>query len=129
MGDAYSLDATPDVHEILVDTVAPEVRVSTVTESNQTKLDIREIVSADRTMVRYRFDNGAFSEWMPSTSAEQLFVPEEAESIEVEGSHCGLGHHPAAIFAIADRLAQPEGTWAPFQRSGLRSVFFPNPKR
>ncbi len=84
VGDAYSLDATPDVHEILVDTVAPEVRVSTVTESNQTKLDIREIVSADRTMVRYRFDNGAFSEWMPSTSAEQLFVPEEAESIEVE---------------------------------------------
>lgn len=51
------------------------------------------------------------------------------ESIEVEGSHCGLGHHPAAVFAIADRLAQAEGTWKPFQRSGLRAMFFPDPKR
>jgi pimeloyl-ACP methyl ester carboxylesterase len=37
-----------------------------------------------------------------------------SESIEVYGSHCGLGHNPAALIAIADRLAQPEGTWAPF---------------
>jgi hypothetical protein len=32
-----------------------------------------------------------------------------AENIEVYGSHCGLGHNPAVIYAIADRLAQPEG--------------------
>ena len=52
-----------------------------------------------------------------------------SESIEVEASHCGLGHHPAAVFAVADRLAQPEGQWKPFDRSGFRSLFFPNPKR
>jgi pimeloyl-ACP methyl ester carboxylesterase len=37
-----------------------------------------------------------------------------SENIEVYGSHCGLGHNPAALVAIADRLAQPEGEWTPF---------------
>lgn len=50
-----------------------------------------------------------------------------AENIEVRGSHCGLGHHPAAAYAIADRLAQPEGAWAPFDRSGFRSMVYPPP--
>lgn len=51
------------------------------------------------------------------------------ESVEVEGSHCGLGHHPAAIYAICDRLAQPDDTWKPFERTGVRAMFYPNPKR
>jgi pimeloyl-ACP methyl ester carboxylesterase len=51
------------------------------------------------------------------------------ESIEIEGSHCGLGHHPAAVYAIADRLAQPEGAWTPFDRSGWRSLIYPDPGR
>lgn len=50
------------------------------------------------------------------------------ENIEIESSHCGLGHHPAALYAIADRLAQPEGEWVPFDRSGLRAFFYPDPK-
>ena len=37
------------------------------------------------------------------------------ESIEVKGSHTGLGHNPAVLLVIADRLAQPEGTWVPFE--------------
>src|SRR3977135_200401 len=41
-----------------------------------------------------------------------------AENIEVESSHCGMGHHPAAVYAVADRLAQPEGKGEPFDRSG-----------
>ena len=52
-----------------------------------------------------------------------------AENIEIEGSHCGLGHNPAALYAIADRLAQPEGQWKPFDRSGLRSLVYPDPRR
>jgi pimeloyl-ACP methyl ester carboxylesterase len=36
----------------------------------------------------------------------------QSESIEVEGSHCGLAVNPAAVYAVADRLAQPEGAWA-----------------
>jgi hypothetical protein len=54
---------------------------------------------------------------------------EKTENIEIEGSHCGLGHNPLALYAVADRLAQPEGTWAPFHRSGWRSLFYPDPKR
>ena len=53
----------------------------------------------------------------------------QAENIEVESSHCGLGHHPAAVYAVADRLAQPEGRWKPFDRSGWRSLVFPDPAR
>ncbi len=37
------------------------------------------------------------------------------ETLEVTGSHCGLGHHPAALWAIADRLAQPAGQWHPME--------------
>jgi dienelactone hydrolase len=42
-----------------------------------------------------------------------------SENIEVESSHCGMGHHPAVVYAIADRLAQPEGQWAPFDYQRL----------
>ena len=52
-----------------------------------------------------------------------------AESIEVESSHCGMGHHPAAVYAVADRLAQKEGEWTPFDRSGWRSLVYPDPNR
>jgi pimeloyl-ACP methyl ester carboxylesterase len=52
-----------------------------------------------------------------------------AENIEVEGSHCGLGHNPVALYAIADRLAQAEGRWQPFDRGGLRRFVYPDPNR
>jgi pimeloyl-ACP methyl ester carboxylesterase len=52
-----------------------------------------------------------------------------SESIEVEASHCGMGAHPAVAFAVADRLAQPEGRWQPFSRSGWRAAIFPDPVR
>jgi hypothetical protein len=53
----------------------------------------------------------------------------QTENIEVYGSHCGLGHHPAVVFAIADRLAQPEGSWKKFDRSGWRNLVFPDWQR
>jgi len=43
----------------------------------------------------------------------------QAESIEVPGSHLGLGFNPLVLWAIADRLAQPEGDWKPFFRAGV----------
>ncbi|HEY8572907.1 alpha/beta fold hydrolase [Phenylobacterium sp.] len=52
---------------------------------------------------------------------------ERSENIEVYGSHCGLGANPAALFAVADRLAQPDGEWTPFDRSGCRAAFYPAP--
>jgi pimeloyl-ACP methyl ester carboxylesterase len=53
----------------------------------------------------------------------------QTESIEVESSHCGMGHHPAVVYAVADRLAQAEGAWQPFDRSGWRSLVYPDPHR
>ena len=52
-----------------------------------------------------------------------------SESIEVESSHCGMGHHPAVVYAVADRLAQAEGQWTPFDRGGWRSLVYPDPHR
>jgi pimeloyl-ACP methyl ester carboxylesterase len=52
---------------------------------------------------------------------------ETSENIEVYGSHCGLGVNPLVLHVIADRLAQPEGQWQRFRRSGLRRFFYPRP--
>lgn len=38
-----------------------------------------------------------------------------AENIAVLSSHLGIAYHPAALWAIADRLAQPADDWTPFQ--------------
>lgn len=51
----------------------------------------------------------------------------QSENIEVESSHCGIGHHPASLYAVADRLAQPEGQWRPFERTGLRRFVYRQP--
>jgi pimeloyl-ACP methyl ester carboxylesterase len=46
------------------------------------------------------------------------------ENIEVRGSHSGLGFNPAALYAVADRLAQPDGTWTPFRAPiGMRHLY------
>jgi len=47
------------------------------------------------------------------------------EAVEVVGSHCGLGHHPAVLHLVADRLAQPPGRWKPFEPRGLWRPWFP----
>lgn len=47
------------------------------------------------------------------------------ESIEVYGSHCGLGVNPSVIYAVADRLAQAENAWTPFVPRGWASWAFP----
>ena len=49
------------------------------------------------------------------------------ENIEVRSSHVGLGVNPAAIIAISDRLAQPEGEWQPFRPPALTKRLFPRP--
>jgi hypothetical protein len=40
-----------------------------------------------------------------------------------------MGHHPAVVYAVADRLAQPEGQWKPFDRSSWRAPVYPDPNR
>lgn len=56
----------------------------------------------------------------------------EIENIEVVASHFGIGLNPSAWFAVADRLAQPEGGWRPFDRFGLlglKGLIYPDPHR
>ena len=48
----------------------------------------------------------------------------QADNIEIIGSHLGLGFNPVVLYAIADRLAQPEESWTPFDKSGLRRLFY-----
>ena len=49
----------------------------------------------------------------------------QAENIAVRSTHLGLGFHAPALWVIADRLAQPFGTWRPFRPGLLTRAFFP----
>ena len=42
----------------------------------------------------------------------------DVENIVVPASHIGLGVNPIVMAVLADRLAQPEGEWAPFEPKG-----------
>ena len=48
-----------------------------------------------------------------------------AENIEVVSSHVGMAVNPTVLFAVADRLAQAEGQWQPFERSGWKRAVYP----
>jgi pimeloyl-ACP methyl ester carboxylesterase len=48
-----------------------------------------------------------------------------AESIRVLSSHVGMAVHPAVLYVLAERLAQPEGQWQPFARRGWRAMVYP----
>jgi dienelactone hydrolase len=52
-----------------------------------------------------------------------------AENIEVHlASHVGLGVNPAALWAVADRLAQSEGQFRQFDRSGPFAIAYAPPE-
>ena len=53
---------------------------------------------------------------------------QRTENIEVDGSHTGMAVNPLVLHAIADRLAQPEGAWQPFERRGLRRFAYRAPQ-
>lgn len=38
----------------------------------------------------------------------------QTENVEVVSTHLGFGHNVEALHVIADRLAQPEGSWEPY---------------
>lgn len=57
---------------------------------------------------------------------------ERSENIEVHASHIGMGMNPTALYAVADRLAQPEGEWRRFDReglAGLKKLLYRDPQR
>lgn len=56
------------------------------------------------------------------------FAGEQAENVEIIGSHSGMAVNPVVLNVIADRLAQPEGNWRPFKRNkGIRAWIYPTP--
>jgi pimeloyl-ACP methyl ester carboxylesterase len=53
-----------------------------------------------------------------------------SENIEVYlASHVGLGVNPAALWAVADRLAQAEGEFRQFDRSGPFAIAYAPPEQ
>jgi len=68
--------------------------------------------------------------WQGSIQAPSKKNP-RTENIEVVASHVGIGVNPSAWWAVADRLAQPEGKWKPFERGlgRLQGLLFPDPTR
>jgi pimeloyl-ACP methyl ester carboxylesterase len=51
-----------------------------------------------------------------------------SENVAVRASHLGMGHDPAVLWVVADRLAQPRDAWRPFERPtrfGLGALFPP----
>lgn len=78
--------------------------------------DLRETPPVPTTSIYSRTD-GVVA-WRCSVERES----ERSENIEVHASHFGIGMNPAAMYAVADRLAQPHGEWKRFDREGLRGL-------
>lgn len=54
----------------------------------------------------------------PEASRIEDTDDDQHENIWVPGSHVGLGFNPVVMWILADRLAQPEGHWKPFEPEG-----------
>jgi pimeloyl-ACP methyl ester carboxylesterase len=65
--------------------------------------------------------------WRMSLAPEH----QNAENIEVSATHLGMGANAAVLWAMADRLAQKEGEWKPFDKDAtpLHSLLFRDPHR
>ncbi|MDB5891860.1 MAG: alpha/beta hydrolase [Polaromonas sp.] len=69
--------------------------------------------------------------WQASLQVPDASQP-HTENIEVRASHIGLVFNPSAWWAIADRLAQPDGDWKPFSapaaglKARLHGVVYPD---
>ncbi len=56
---------------------------------------------------------------VPPQEATMEGDPSRHENVRVWGSHTGLGFNPLVLQIVADRLAQPEDQWKPYQPSGV----------
>ncbi|MES2015514.1 MAG: alpha/beta hydrolase [Pseudomonadota bacterium] len=105
---------------------------------------VYQLVSGEKEVDEARFAALKETPKVPTTSiysrtdgvvAWQCSVEQEtatSENIEVHASHVGMGLNPTALYAIADRLAQPEGGWKRFDHTahtGLKKLLFLDPNR
>ncbi len=61
---------------------------------------------------------------VPAQEATIEGDPSHCENIRVYGSHVGLGFNPMVLAVLADRLAQPEDDWRPFEPSGINGFLY-----
>ncbi len=73
--------------------------------------------------------DGVVSWESASFEQDQLDQRCDLENIEVEASHIGMGASPLALYVIADRLAQAQGSHIPFDRTGWKSAAYRDPTR
>ena len=105
---------------------------------------VSQMVSGEQEIDASRFAALKQTPRVPTTSifsrsdgvvAWQCSVEQEtarSENIEVFASHVGMGMNPLALYAIADRLALPEGQWRRFDHvahTGLKKLLFQDPQR
>ncbi len=105
---------------------------------------IYRLVSGEKEINAARFESLKVTPRVPTTSifsrsdgvvAWQCSMENEtdtSENIEVYASHVGMGMNPTALYAIADRLAQPEGQWRRFDHeahTGLKKLLYLDPQR
>lgn len=64
------------------------------------------------------------SDAIVSSKIARIPAGANVENIGINTSHVGMGFNPAVFFALADRLRQLEGSWAPFEISGFRKLFY-----
>lgn len=60
---------------------------------------------------------------VPWETCRELDTP-TTDNIEVPGSHVGLGFNALVLYAVADRLAQREGAWRPFERGRMGGLVY-----
>ncbi len=104
---------------------------------------VYQLVSGEK-LVTARFEALKQTPPVPTTSifsrsdgvvAWQCSIEQEtasSENIEVHASHLGMGVNPMALWAMADRLAQPEGQWKRFDHAahtGIKKLLFRDPQR
>jgi pimeloyl-ACP methyl ester carboxylesterase len=57
--------------------------------------------------------------------ASLITATKHGENVEVRGSHLGLGHNPAVLAVITDRLHQSAGQWKPFDPPAWAQPWLP----
>lgn len=106
-GQPYSTDVEPVLLEVLIDTVAPDTKV-VESEDGLITLSPVDLVSDDELLVRYRFDDGAWSNWVKKGDLAAIEAPELAEQIEIE-SKDEAGNLGTAQHALIRGLPQAGG--------------------
>ncbi len=84
VGDPMSLDPEPVKIEVVVDVDAPTIKLGKI-EDGKATLAVHDRVSEDRSLVRVRLDDNAWSEWQIASSFGDVAVGEASEiSIEAK---------------------------------------------